>query len=97
MRWSDGSYSVQGVASLLGVTPQVIFDYLGRGFLVGRQRSKDSLGKSIRRTIRSGICRIVYNASDDQKRWHHEIFASPNTLPHSANPRLEVRIMAPFS
>lgn len=40
MRWSDGSYSVQGVASLLGVTPQVIFDYLARGFLVGRQLVK---------------------------------------------------------
>jgi hypothetical protein len=40
MRWPDGSYSVQGVAALLGVTPQVIFDYLARGFLVGRQLVK---------------------------------------------------------
>ena len=32
-RWSDGSYSVQGAASVLGVTPQTVFDYLARGLL----------------------------------------------------------------
>jgi hypothetical protein len=26
-RWADGSYSVQGAATAIGVTPQVIFDY----------------------------------------------------------------------
>ena len=40
MRWPDGSFSVQGAASALGVTPQTVFDYLARGLLSGRQLTK---------------------------------------------------------
>lgn len=40
MRWPDGSFSVQGAAAALGVTPQTIFDYLARGLLVGHQLTK---------------------------------------------------------
>ncbi|MEY9590824.1 DNA invertase Pin-like site-specific DNA recombinase [Bradyrhizobium yuanmingense] len=40
MRWPDGSFSIQGAAAQLGVTPQTVFDYLARGLLVGRQLSK---------------------------------------------------------
>ena len=39
-RWPDGSYSVQGAAAAIGVTPQVIFDYLANGLLTGRQITK---------------------------------------------------------
>jgi DNA invertase Pin-like site-specific DNA recombinase len=39
-RWPDGSYSVQGAAAAIGVTPQVIFDYLANGLLTGRQLTK---------------------------------------------------------
>ena len=39
-RWPDGTYSVQGAAAALGITPQVIFDYLARGWLKGRQLTK---------------------------------------------------------
>jgi len=39
-RWPDGSYSVQGAAAAIGVTTQVIFDYLANGFLTGRQITK---------------------------------------------------------
>ena len=39
-RWADGSYSVQGAATAIGVTPQVIFDYLANGLLQGRQITK---------------------------------------------------------
>ena len=39
-RWPDGSYSVQGAAAALGITPQTVFDYLGRGLLHGRQLTK---------------------------------------------------------
>ncbi len=39
-RWPDGSYSVQGAAAALGITPQTVFDYLGRGLLHGRQLAK---------------------------------------------------------
>ena len=39
-RWSDGTYSVQGAAAALGITPQVIFDYLARGWLKGHQLAK---------------------------------------------------------
>lgn len=39
-RWPDGTYSVQGAAAALGITPQVIFDYLARGWLKGHQLAK---------------------------------------------------------
>jgi hypothetical protein len=39
-RWADGSYSVQGAAAALGITPQTVFDYLARGLLRGRQLAK---------------------------------------------------------
>ena len=38
--WPDGSYSVQGAAEVLGIIPQTVFDYLGRGLLHGRQLTK---------------------------------------------------------
>jgi hypothetical protein len=40
LRWPDGSYSVQGAAAALGITPQTVFDYLARGWLSGRQLTK---------------------------------------------------------
>ena len=45
-RWPDGSFSIQGAAAALGVTPQTIFDYLARGLLAGHQLTKGHLGKS---------------------------------------------------
>ena len=39
-RWPDGSYSVQGAATALGVTPQTVFDWLAAGRLIGRQLAK---------------------------------------------------------
>jgi len=39
-RWSDGSYSVQGMAVALGVTGQTVFKLLRRGCLKGRQLKK---------------------------------------------------------
>ena len=39
-RWSDGSYSVQGMAVALGVTGQTVFKLLRRGRLKGRQLKK---------------------------------------------------------
>ena len=39
-RWPDGSYSVQGAATAIGITPQVIFDWLRRGWLTGQQVAK---------------------------------------------------------
>lgn len=40
MRWPDGSFSIQGAAVELGVTPQTVLDYLARGLLAGRQLAK---------------------------------------------------------
>ncbi len=40
MRWPDGTFSIQGAAAELGVTPQTVFDYLARGWLAGRQLAK---------------------------------------------------------
>lgn len=66
MRWPDGSFSIQGAAAELGVTPQTVFDYLARGLLAGRQLTKgqpwqielsdeqiSQLHKRVRRTKRS--------------------------------------------
>ena len=39
-RWPDGSYSVQGAAKALGVTPQTVFKWLNKGRLAGRQHAK---------------------------------------------------------
>jgi hypothetical protein len=39
-QWPDGTYSVQGAAAAIGVTTQVIFDYLANGLLTGRQLAK---------------------------------------------------------
>jgi hypothetical protein len=39
-RWPDGTYSVQGAAAALGITPQTVFAYLARGLVSGRQRTK---------------------------------------------------------
>jgi hypothetical protein len=40
MCWPDGSFSVQGAAAELGITPQTVFDYLARGLLTGHQLAK---------------------------------------------------------
>jgi DNA invertase Pin-like site-specific DNA recombinase len=66
MRWSDGSFSVQGAAAVLGITAQTVFKYLDRGLLSGRQLTKgqpwqieltddqiDQLRARVRRTRRS--------------------------------------------
>jgi hypothetical protein len=39
-RWPDGSHSVQGAATALGIKPQTVFDYLAQGLLTGRQSAK---------------------------------------------------------
>ena len=39
-QWPDGSYSVQGVAAIIGITPQTIFDWLRKGWLTGKQLAK---------------------------------------------------------
>jgi hypothetical protein len=39
-KWSDGSYSVQGAAAILGLTSQTIFDWLRKGWLTGTQLAK---------------------------------------------------------
>ncbi len=39
-RWLDGTFSVQGVAVVLGITAQTVFKYLERGLLSGRQLTK---------------------------------------------------------
>jgi DNA invertase Pin-like site-specific DNA recombinase len=40
MRWPDGSFSIQGAAAELKITPQTVFDYLARGLLTGHQLTK---------------------------------------------------------
>lgn len=39
-RWTDGTYSIQGAAAAIGVTPQTVFKYLKRRLLTGRQLTK---------------------------------------------------------
>jgi hypothetical protein len=39
-QWPDGTYSLQGAAAAIGITPQIIFDWLRRGRLTGKQLAK---------------------------------------------------------
>ena len=67
MRWSDGSYSVQGVASLLGVTPQRSSSIIWPvGFLIGRQLVKGQPWQ--------------IDPTDDQIRVSAESFATHQTI-----------------
>jgi hypothetical protein len=65
-RWPDGTYSVKGAAAAIGITPQIIFDWLRNGKLSGEQIAKGmpwriflppekaaALRAGIRRTTRS--------------------------------------------
>ncbi len=67
-RWLDGSYSVQGAAAVLGITPQTVFDWLRKGRLGGRQLAEGqpwqiplskkeitALKAQVRRTSRSKL------------------------------------------
>lgn len=63
MRWPDGSYSVQGVATALGITTQTVFKWLQRGRLSGTQLSvgqpwKIKLSPEKIKTLRSQVRRI---------------------------------------
>ena len=40
LRWSDGSYSIQGAAAAVGVTEGTVFKWLRKGRLEGRQLVK---------------------------------------------------------
>ncbi len=40
LRWPDGTYSIQGAAAVLGVTPQTVFKWLKKGWLTGEQLTK---------------------------------------------------------
>src|SRR6266481_6354608 len=39
-RWPDGTYSVQGAAEALSISPQTVFDWLQKGWLSGEQLAK---------------------------------------------------------
>ena len=39
-RWPDGTYSVQGAAEALSITPQTVFDWLQKGRLSGEQLAR---------------------------------------------------------
>jgi hypothetical protein len=92
-RWPDGSYSVQGAAAVIGVTPQVIFKYLAKGLLKGRQIAKGNLGKSTLRQNKSTSSISAYCASGDLERRHHEKLCSPKTLGQSPKARLVVTMI----
>jgi DNA invertase Pin-like site-specific DNA recombinase len=66
LRWPDGTYSVRGAAAAIGITPQIIFDWLRKGRLSGEQLAKGmswriflspeqaaELATQVRRTSRS--------------------------------------------
>ena len=40
MRWRDGTYSIHGMAAVLGITPQTVFKWVRKGRLTGRQLKK---------------------------------------------------------
>ena len=72
LRWPDGSYSVQGAAAALGITPQTVFDYLARGGSRVDSSPKGSPGKSSSRMLRSSRFGLACDTPDDPERRHHD-------------------------
>ena len=94
MRWPDGSFSIQGVAEELGITPQTVFDYLARGLLTGHQLTKRvSRGKSNSQRIKSIDFALACDARGAQKRRHHEAIGSPIISCHRSTGSWEVIIV----
>ncbi|TIV49194.1 MAG: hypothetical protein E5V88_25815 [Mesorhizobium sp.] len=76
-RWPDGSYSVQGAAAALGVTPQTVFDYLARGWFEGHQLTKGQPRQSELSDDQINTLRAGSHATDDQGRRYHDNFGEP--------------------
>jgi transposase-like protein len=83
-------------AVAVGITPQVLFDWLRRGRLTGKQLAK-AMPWQITLTPEQAIELRAKVRRTNRSRRHHESAASPKTLGHSPKPRLEVRIIAPRS
>src|SRR5438067_13941872 len=67
-RWPDGSYSVQGVATILGITPQTIFKWLRKGRLAGRQLAKGMPWQSRCRPSRSKLSEPAFESVERRFR-----------------------------
>ena len=52
-RWPDGTYSVQGAAEALSITPQTVFKWLQKGRLSGQQLAKGMPWKISLSVVRS--------------------------------------------
>ena len=76
-RWPDGTYSIQGAAAALGITPQTVFDYLARGLLADGSSQKANPGRSISPRSRSFDFVLACDTPGDRKRRHYESVGSP--------------------
>ncbi|MCK1738399.1 hypothetical protein IVA79_31605 [Bradyrhizobium sp. 138] len=81
MRWPDGSFSIQGAAAELGVTPQtssiILRAEAGRSSVNQRPH-----GRSSSQTNKSVGCAIGYDVPSAQRRRHHEVIGSAITSCH---------------
>ena len=89
-QWPDGSYSVQGAAAAIGITPQVIFDWLRKGWLTGTQLAKSIAWQISLSPNQAAVLGAESDAPTGPRERHHESVKLPNTLGHSPKARLVV-------
>ena len=77
MRWPDGSFSIQGAAAELEITPQTVFDYLARGLLAGHQLTKGQPWQIELSDEQISRLRVRCDTPSVRRRRHHEIIGSP--------------------
>src|SRR3954469_25666420 len=75
-RWPDGSYSVQGTASVLGITPQTVFHWLHKGRLTGRQLSKGQPWQISLSDTQIALLKTQVRRTTHQEWRHHEVLGS---------------------
>ena len=71
-RWLDSTYSVQGAATALGVTPQTVFKWLSSGRLTGRQLVKGQPWQIALSDESIASLRLAFDTPTGPQWRHHE-------------------------
>jgi hypothetical protein len=95
-QWPDGTYSVQGAAAI-GITPQVIFDWLRRGWLTGKQLAKGMPWQIALSSEQAVELRARVRRTTRSRERHRESVESPITSCHRLTGTWLVISSEPFS
>lgn len=82
-RWPDGTYSIQGVAEVLEITPQTVFDWPAKGRFTGSQLVKGMPWKiTLSNQQITDLKAQVRYTQGVQGKGHREVIGSPITTCH---------------